>query len=447
MTEHLLNIALIGVHSEMSISILKKETRFALNFYNNVELFFKEKLIAPIILLKARSDFVDTKQDLLELKKRYPCSQVLIVLDKEEDLDASDYISRGAFWCFGPVLEVETFVNLIQKAYIIFELEKSNEYLQKALQSQHSRELIAQSKTMLSCISQIETIKNFDTPILLYGETGTGKSMFAKYIHDTSERCKKPFVSLSSAALPHDLLEAELFGFEKGAFTGANQSKRGAFEIAEGGTLFLDEIGELPISTQAKLLKVLQDYEVRRLGAESSRKVNVRIITATNKDLEELCQKKMFREDLFFRLDVLRVELPSLIERKEDIPFLAERILAKISEARRKPQVALSPKSLKLLENYSWPGNIRELENVLERASAFANDNVIEQKDIRFSRLASKETDIVTDVNLAGFSFKELEAKAIEDTLLHCGGNKNMAAEILGVSLKTLYNKLNSLEN
>lgn len=436
-----IELAIVGSKNVNSLNFLMEESLFHIHYFKDVREIVKNSQVFPIIIIEAFQDLAHVKNQITMLNHNFEHTQILLIQKNENIIEANNILNQGVFWCLSHPINRETFLTLLHKAFILFEFKKENSNLQNALRYDFKIPM-GKSQIMQKVLEQVNCIKNLESSILLYGASGTGKSMLAEYIHRSSTRAKKAFLSLSCAALPHDLLESELFGYEKGAFTGAHRSKKGCFELAEEGTLFLDEIAELPLDIQAKLLKILQDFEVRRLGSENSRKINVRIITATNKNLEEMCQQGTFRKDLFFRLDVLRLFIPSLSERKEDILTISDKILSQIAKKRDQKRYFLMPEALNKLENYNWPGNIRELENVLERASAFANDGYIKPDDLVFSFLSKKETQIIENTNLYGFTIKELEKKAIQDTLLACQGNKQLAAKHLGVSLKTLYNKL-----
>ncbi|MBX7144775.1 MAG: sigma-54 dependent transcriptional regulator [Oligoflexia bacterium] len=296
------------------------------------------------------------------------------------------------------------------------------------------------SVAMRELMTRIKQTAKRDSTVILRGETGTGKTTIAHMIHDLSERKNGPFVTLSCAALPKELLEAELFGYERGAFTGATQSRPGCAELAHGGTLFLDEIGDLPFELQPKLLTFLQERWVRRIGGRDVKHPDVRIISATHRDLRQMVQEGTFREDLLYRLEVLDMLVPPLRERKEDIRIICDYFLKQSAERRGESPKALSPQAQSKLESHDWPGNVRELQNVLERALAYAVGQTIEAEDCQL-QTRSKKLD-GTPTILAGMSLREIERRAIRETLEHTQGDKVAAAKMLGISLKSIYNKL-----
>jgi len=296
--------------------------------------------------------------------------------------------------------------------------------------------------------------------VLILGESGTGKEVLAKYIHFCSKR-KGPFVTINCAAIPEELLEAELFGYEKGAFTGAIKSKPGKFEIANKGTLFLDEIGDLSLKLQAKLLRVIQEKQVERLGSDHSIKVDVRILAATNKDLEKEVQEGRFREDLFFRLNVIPIKLPPLRERKEDIPLLIQFFLKRICEREGIEEKKFTSQAIKALLNYPWPGNIRELENFIERVVILSENNIIRVEDLSLSTLSSKlqiresltedKDMLIKYLSLPQISengielnklLKEIEVYYLKKALEISKGVKTKAAKLLGLNRTTFIEKL-----
>ena len=294
--------------------------------------------------------------------------------------------------------------------------------------------IISKSPKFLKVLDKAKTVAELNVNVLITGETGTGKSLLAKYIHYLSPRRDKPFVKINCGAIPENLLEAELFGYNKGAFTGAVTSKPGKVEMAKGGTLFLDEIGELPLHLQVKLLGLIQDKEFERIGDLKPRKADVRIIAATNRNLKKLVEEGKFREDLYYRLKVVNIELPPLRERKEDIPHLVNYFLEKFSKTYGRKIKGISPEAMKLLLEYDYPGNVRELENAVEHAVVVSKGSVIREEDlpeeIRMGRKFKKSPE----------GNKEIEK--IKEALERAGGNKSLAAKILGIHRTTLWRKL-----
>ncbi|MBV1817939.1 sigma 54-interacting transcriptional regulator [Anaerosalibacter bizertensis] len=280
-----------------------------------------------------------------------------------------------------------------------------------------------------------EFIRQFD------GESGTGKELFAHAIHSISRRSNAPFIKVNCGAIPYELLESELFGYEEGSFTGAKKGgKIGKFKAADGGTIFLDEIGDLPMNMQVKLLRVLQDKEIEKIGSNSSEKVDVRIITATNRDLEEMVSEGKFRLDLYYRLNVLTIKVPPLRERKDDIPILSEHLIQKISRRENIRVDRISDSALEYLKRYNWPGNVRELENILERAINFLDEETV----IKPEHLPSKITGIMRKKKIRSLklTLEEVERQAIIDSLIFSNGNKTKAASILDISRTSLYEKI-----
>ena len=279
--------------------------------------------------------------------------------------------------------------------------------------------------------------------VLIYGDTGTGKELIANAIHYSSDRKDKPFVALHCASLSEGVLESELFGHEKGAFTGAISQRRGRFELANGGSLFLDEVGEMNSHVQIKLLRVLETGKFERVGGEKTFESDVRIIAATNKDLEKEIKEGRFREDLYYRLNVINLKLPSLIERKEDIGLLIDNFLIKYSKKNRKNIKGLTPQSAKLLNNYDWPGNVRELENAIERAVVMARNEYVEPNDLPSNiNVNTKKSRKETFRIPSGATMKEIEKKVIIETLQTTNGSKSKAAKILGISTRKIEYKI-----
>ncbi len=302
--------------------------------------------------------------------------------------------------------------------------------------------IITKNPKFSAVLDMAKTVADTNANILIEGETGTGKNVLAKYIHMISSRRDNPFIKINCAAIPENLLESELFGYMKGAFTGAYKDKPGKVELADGGTLFLDEIGDMPIYLQSKLLHLIQEKEFERVGDIRTRKVNIRIIAATNKDLKELVEKGKFREDLYYRLKVIYLKVPPLRERKEDIPSLVNFFIEKFSNEYNRKVKGVSPKAMKILLDYDYPGNIRELENIIERAVIVCTGNYIKEEDLSIEISNFKKQDI--SLNKEGYSpqFDEPEAERIKRVLKETKGNKSLAAKILGIHRTTLWRKI-----
>jgi len=303
-------------------------------------------------------------------------------------------------------------------------------------------ELVGASAAMREVFGVLERVAPTDVSVLILGETGTGKELAARAIHGHSRRSEKPFVVFDCGAVAPNLIESELFGHEKGAFTDAVKSRQGAFELAQDGTIFLDEIGELTPTLQPKLLRALDQREIKRVGAEQPLGINVRVIAATNKDLEKEVQAGRFREDLYYRLSVVSVFMPPLRKRKEDIEKIAEHLLPGISGEMGKKLTGLSPEAAEALRIYPWPGNVRELKNVLERAAALSDGERIGVRDLFLSQ--GKRS--ITLEGLSGKTLEEIEKAAIHATLKSVSGNKTAAAKALGIAYSTLYEKMKKYE-
>jgi len=303
------------------------------------------------------------------------------------------------------------------------------------------------SVEMKRIFTMLKKISPTDITVTIEGETGTGKELVARAIHSRSHRAKGPFVVIDCGSISKSLIESELFGHEKGAFTGATQARRGAFEMANGGTIFIDEIGELSSEMQPKLLRVLEQREVKRLGGNEIFKVNVRVIAATNRDLVSEVQKGRFREDLFYRISVVKIHLPPLREKREDIPFLAQEFSREFSEQYSGgADVAVSAEALEILRHYHWPGNVRELRNVITRAMAMGNGKALRPRDFIMPLPSEGRPRVPSLDSLVGKTLEEIEKAAIMKTLEAHGGNKSAAARILGIAYSTLYEKIKKYE-
>jgi len=320
-------------------------------------------------------------------------------------------------------------------------LELENKYLQQEIKLNHNfEEIISQSKVFRKILGQLEQVAITDATVLILGESGTGKELVARAVHNVSKRKERPLVKLNCAALPAALIESELFGHEKGAFTGAHGKRIGRFELADGGTIFLDEIGEMPLELQPKLLRVIQEGEFERLGDTETKKVDVRIIAATNRNLEEEIEKGNFREDLYYRLNVFPLVIPPLRERIEDVPLLAGHFLRKCNTAFGKSIDSITKQSLDALSTYSWPGNVRELENVIERAVITSTGKKLDVRNSIPSSKTSKKEELMTLEE----SERKLIRKTLQKTNWRVSGEKG-AAKILGLKRTTLEARMRKL--
>jgi transcriptional regulator with PAS, ATPase and Fis domain len=309
---------------------------------------------------------------------------------------------------------------------------------------QNFGEMVAVSESMQRAFTLLEGLAASDVTVLVEGETGTGKELAARAVHDRSPRAKGPFVIFDCSTIPQDLMESELFGYVKGAFTGADISRPGAVEDAGGGTLFLDEIGELPLNLQPKLLRLLDRREYKRLGTSQHQEVDIRFVAATNRDLESLVREGTFRQDLFYRVSAARAVLPPLRERPEDIPVLIRTFLDRVAE-RRGSSITLKKAGLKKLQKHDWPGNVRELKNVLETAAALAQSDTIDAADLNLSTGSGGGSGGAGGGSGSPGSLADAEALAVKDALARAGGNKRQAARLLGIAPSTLYAKMKKM--
>lgn len=326
-------------------------------------------------------------------------------------------------------------------------LREENRSLREALGQKYSHpNIIAISPKMQEVLATVERVAPTNSTVLLGGESGVGKDLIARAIHEKSRRASGPFIKINSTAIPENLLESELFGYEKGAFTGAASSKPGKFELADKGTLFLDEIGDVPATIQVKLLRVLQEREFERLGGTRTIKVDVRLLAATNRDLRAALEDGTFREDLYYRLNVVPIDIPPLREHKEDIPGLASLFLARFNKDSRRPEIAgISPAAVQLLSGHYWPGNVRELQNVIERACALATGHQLEASDIQLDSPRNRGGATADRFLPEGMTLDQWEDEMIREALKRAGGNKSQAARLLGLSRNALRYRLSKI--
>jgi DNA-binding NtrC family response regulator len=389
-----------------------------------------------VILLDLKMPGIDGLETLKRLKKMTPEAEVLMMTAFATIDTAVQAMKEGAFDYLVKPFDPDDIEMHIKKIVEHKELLLENILLRQKLEEKYQYdEIIGKSGAMQEVFELITRIAPTDSTVLITGESGTGKELIAQAIHGNSTRCYMPFIAVSCGALPDSLLESELFGYEKGAFTGADHTKKGRFEMADNGTIFLDEIGDISLKTQVDLLRVLQQKEFRRLGGEEVIKVDVRILAATNRDIQKAIRENRFREDLFYRLNVISIHVPPLRDRKEDIPLLVETFIRRYCLEMNKEEVKIAPTALKLLLDYDWPGNVRELENVIERALVIGQGKEIAADDLPFSR---------KELGPAKFpkSLKIMEQMHIERILEETDWNISRAARELDIDRQTLYNKI-----
>jgi DNA-binding NtrC family response regulator len=337
---------------------------------------------------------------------------------------------------------------VIRKELDVQKVRDENRSLREALGKRyHYQNIVARSGKMQEVLAVVARVAPTNSTILLGGESGVGKDLIARAIHQNSRRSSGPFIKINSTAIPDNLFESELFGYEKGAFTGANNSKLGKFELADKGSLFLDEIGDVPAPIQVKLLRVLQEREFERLGGTKTLKVDVRLVAATNKDLRAALEQGTFREDLYYRLNVVPIDSPPLREHKEDIPDLVHHFLARFTHQNGKEIETITPPAIKLLMDYHWPGNVRQLENTVERAVALSSDEVIDVDDIHLDSGPAKAVAATSTAPLLpeGVTLEQWEDEMIREALRRAQGNKSQAARMLGLSRNALRYRLSKI--
>ena len=379
-----------------------------------------------------------------EVKAIDPDAVILLITAFGSIESAVEAMQAGAFHYVTKPFRTDEVILHVSRALEQRNLCKELQRLRSEILAQNSFEnIIGKSGKMQEIFAIVAQTSDLAANVLIFGEGGTGKEMVARAIHHHSVRAEGPFVPLNCAAVPETLLESELFGYLRGAFTDARKDRRGLFQEASGGILFLDEISGIPINLQAKLLRVIENKEVRPLGSNQSERVDTRIVSACNVDLEQLVEQGRFRQDLYYRLNVIRIELPALRERTEDIPLLAEHFLQKFAPQAKRTIESIEQEALAALMNYRWPGNIRELEHTIERAVLLGKDPTIGLKDLPFQSQAAYENSVPLAAAVANaYTLKDLEREYIFRVIESTRGNKTEAARILGVDRTTLYRKL-----
>jgi len=428
--------------------ILKNEYEVLLA-KNAEEAFLRIKEHAPdVILLDIILPDLDGLKVLEIIKQNDPDAIVIMITATKTVKTAVEAMKLGAYDYVTKPFEVDELRLMISRSLSTQALEKEVQYLRKEVDKNFGfGNIIGKSDVMKEIFNVIRQIADSKSTVLIMGESGTGKELVSRAIHYISQRRNTPFVTINCAAIPETLIESELFGHEKGAFTNAIERKLGRFEIAHSGTLFLDEIGELSLATQAKILRFLEEREFNRVGGSKTIKVDVRLIAATNKDLTQLIKKGLFREDLYYRINVVPIVLPPLRERPEDIPLLLDHFVQKFSAENKKQLKGVSKEALDILKNYDWPGNVRELENLVERMVTLTVNSYIQPNELPFSLLnvpkmnGLKESILTGRVSLIQGEEK-FEREIIEDALRRANYVQSHAAEMLGVSRRILKYKM-----
>ncbi len=399
-----------------------------------------------LILMDIRMIKVSGLEALAEIKAYNPAIPVIIMTAYSSVETAVEGLKKGAYDYLTKPLDFDELRLAMERAMDHSHLKEENRLLRETLGTQFDyRNIIGRSTAMVKLLETVAQVAPSEATVLITGESGTGKELIAGAIHFNSPRKAGPFVKINCAALTETLLESELFGHEKGAFTGAHRRREGRFLLADGGSLFLDEVSAMSLAMQVKLLRVLQEREITRVGGEEVIKVDVRVIAATNKDLIQEIEENRFREDLYYRLNVVALNVPRLREREEDIPLLTQHFLGMFAEKNQKKIKGLTPLAMDRLLKYEWPGNVRELMNAIERAVVLSRSEYLDQEDLP---MVVKDEDseglgLSTESNVPGdLPLDEVEKATILKTLEACGGNKSEAARRLGITRKTLHKKL-----
>ncbi len=386
---------------------------------------------------------------LKAVKQDYPLLPIIVMTAFGTIETAVRAVKEGAYDFLTKPFDTDHLLVLINRALAASRLAAENILLREEFAEKLGLpKIIGKSVQMQEITAKIQKVAPTNATVMIHGESGTGKELFARAIHYLSQRKQSPFVAINSAAIPRELLESELFGYEKGAFTGADARKLGKLELADKGTVFLDEIGDMDMALQAKMLRVLQEQVIERIGGGKPIKIDVRIVAATNKDLEKAVDEKLFREDLFYRLNVFPLTIPPLRERRDDISGLAQHFLIKFCAEVRKGPLSISEEAMEILLKSRWKGNVRELENVIERAVIYAEGGTIRARDLGISEasimdaLAEHAPTEGPLQDIAAAAVRIVESRRIKQVLKQTGGNKSRAAEILQVSYKTLLTKI-----
>ena len=381
---------------------------------------------------------------VIKIKEIDPDAPVLLITAFGTIESAVEAMRAGAFHYVTKPFRAEEILLHVSRALEQRSLRKELQHLRTEIRGRYRFEnIVGKSERMQEIFETVAHISDLVANVLIVGESGTGKELIARAIHQHSARVDNPFVPLNCAAIPETLLESELFGYMRGAFTDAKKDRRGLFQEANGGILFLDEISEIPLNLQAKLLRVIEDKEVRPLGANQGEKVDTRVISACNRDIENLVQEKRFRQDLYYRLNVIRIDLPPLRERAEDIPILVEHFMRKFAQQTKREVRGIDPDALAALMNHRWPGNVRELEHTIERAVLLGKETTLSTRDLPPQLRVRQDSALpLAEAISKGYTLRDLEREYIARVIENTSGNKTAAAKILGLDRTTLYRKL-----
>jgi two-component system response regulator HydG len=398
-----------------------------------------------LVLMDVRMVEVSGLEALPEIKKFNPAIPIIIMTAYSSVETAVEALKKGAYDYLGKPLDFDELKLAIERALDHSRLKAENRVLKERFgASLNTGDIIGRSGLMLELLDTVALVAPTEATVLITGESGTGKELIASAIHANSPRREKPFIQINCAAITETLLESELFGHERGAFTGADRRKEGRFRLAHGGSIFLDEVSEMSVAMQAKLLRVLQEKQIQRVGGEEVLKVDVRVLAATNRDLKKDIEAGGFREDLYYRLNVVTLAVPALRERREDIPLLVQHFLETFAEKNRKQIKGFTPQAMDRLVRYDWPGNVRELMNAVERGVILCRSEYISETDFPFSLRDTgiSEQEPTREELLADLPLEEVEKLTILNTLESAGGNKSETARRLGITRRTLHKKL-----